>query len=276
MNRPEEIKARLDNISQIEGIIGALRAIAAGHQQEARRHLDAVRAHEATVAGALARALATGPAPAPGLRGGGRALLIVSGAAQGFSGDYSDQISKAALSGQITDLDLMVVGHRTLQTLSEEAPPDTIVWSADMAPHMAEIPTLASRTVDAAFSLVAQGSHDRIAILFADAEPQGQKLIRRTLVPFDFGRFAPDPGNQPRTTRARADLLAALAEEYVFAEVCEALMLGFASESAARAAAMARAQTNVRRISSDLARLFNQARQEQMTTEIIELASRDP
>jgi F-type H+-transporting ATPase subunit gamma len=50
-------------------------------------------------------------------------------------------------------------------------------------------------------------------------------------------------------------------------------MLGFASESAARAAAMARAQTNVRRISSDLTRLFNQSRQEQMTTEIIELST---
>lgn len=271
MNRPEQIKARLDNISQIEGIIGALHAIAAGHQQEARHHLDAVRAHEATVAGALARALATGPAPAE--RRGGRALLIVAGAAQGFSGDYSDQISNAALAGLTKDLDLMVVGHRSLQTLSENTPPDTVVWSADMVPHMAEIPTLASRTVDAAFALVAQGSHGRIAILFADVEPQGQKLIRRTLVPFDFGRFAPDPGNQPQTTLARPELLAALAEEYVFAEVCEALMLGFASESAARAAAMARAQTNVRRISSDLTRLFNQSRQEQMTTEIIELST---
>jgi len=167
----------------------------------------------------------------------------------------------------------MVVGHRTLQTLTAEAAPDTVVWSADMAPHMAEIPALASRTVDAALSLVARGSHDRIAILFADAEPQGQRLIRRTLVPFDFGRFPPHPGSRPQTTLARPELLAALAEEYVFAEVCEALVLGFASESAARAAAMGRAQTNVRRISGDLTRQFNQARQEQMTTEIIELST---
>lgn len=271
MNRPEDIKARLDNISQIEGIVGALRAIASAHQQEARHHLDAVRAHEATVAGALARALGEGPAlPA---RRGGRALLIVAGAAQGFSGDYSDRITEAALTGDTADLDLMVVGHRTLQSLTERAAPGTILWSADMAPHMAEVPALASRTVDAAFALVSRGSHDRIGILFVDAQPQGQHLIRRPLLPFDFGRFAPDPGNPPLITLARHDLLAALAEEYVFAEVCEALMLGFASESAARAAAMARAQTNVRRISEDLTRRFSQARQEQMTTEIIELSS---
>ncbi len=95
--RPEDIEARLDNIRQIEGIVGALRAIAAAHQHEARRHLEAVRAHEATVAAALARALGEGPAPQA--RAGGRALLIVVGAAQGFSGDYGDRIAAAALEG---------------------------------------------------------------------------------------------------------------------------------------------------------------------------------
>ncbi len=142
-----------------------------------------------------------------------------------------------------------------------------------MAPHAAEIPALASRIVDAAFALIARASHDRVGIVFADALPDGTRLVQRSLVPFDFSRFPPAGGHPPLTTLARDELLAGLAEEYVFTEVCEALMLGFAAESAARAAAMARAQTNVRRISTDLARDFRQARQEQMTTEIIELSS---
>ncbi len=269
MKRAEDIEARLDNIRQIEGIVGALRAIAAAHQQEARRHLEAVRAHEATVAGALARAL--GELPAPAARTGGRSLLIVVGAAQGFSGEYGERIARAALEHGVPDRDLIVVGSRTIQALADRAGSGDVVWSTEMAPHTAEIPALASRIVDAAFALIARASHDRVGIIFADAQAEGIRLVRRQLVPFDFSRFPPTHNHAPLTTQTRDALLLALAEEYAFTEVCEALMLGFAAESAARAAAMARAQTNVRRITADLSRDFRQARQEQMTTEIIEL-----
>ncbi len=50
-------------------------------------------------------------------------------------------------------------------------------------------------------------------------------------------------------------------------------MPGFAAENAAGAAAMNRAQTNVKRIATELQAAFQRARQEQMTTEIIELTT---
>jgi F-type H+-transporting ATPase subunit gamma len=274
MKRTEDIEARLDNIRQVEGIVGALRAIAAAHQQEARRHLDAVRNYEATVAAALARAL--GDQPAPAARTGGRALLIVVGAAQGFSGDFGERIAQAALASGTSDCDLIIVGLRTLQALSDRPGAGQILWSTEMAPHAAEIPALASRIADVAFASIAQSSHARVGILFAAALAKGPRLVRRQLVPFDFSRFPPAGNHAPLATLARDELLAALAEEYVFTEICDALMLGFAAESAARAAAMARAQTNIRRISSDLTRAFRQARQEQMTTEVIELTGSRP
>ena len=64
-----------------------------------------------------------------------------------------------------------------------------------------------------------------------------------------------------------------LVEEYIFTELCEAPMVGFAAEDAARAAAMSRAQTNVKRIATDLPGQFQRSRQEQMTTEVIELST---
>ena len=75
------------------------------------------------------------------------------------------------------------------------------------------------------------------------------------------------------TTLDPAPLVAALVEEYVFTELCDALMLGFAAENAARAAAMARARSNVREREAELEDAFRRARQEQMTTEIIEVTS---
>ena len=70
-----------------------------------------------------------------------------------------------------------------------------------------------------------------------------------------------------------AATVAALVDEYVFTEICEALMLGFAAENAARVAAMARAQSNVRDQEAELQGAFRRARQDQMTTEIIEVTS---
>ena len=53
----EDIKNRIANIDHIEGVIVAMRAMAAAHAQEARKHLQAIREHEKTVARSLAEAI---------------------------------------------------------------------------------------------------------------------------------------------------------------------------------------------------------------------------
>lgn len=82
-----------------------------------------------------------------------------------------------------------------------------------------------------------------------------------------------------RASRARscweiaAALLARLADEYVFAELCEALTLSYAAENEARVRAMAAAQENVARKLDELSARSRQIRQEQITDELIELAA---
>lgn len=77
---------------------------------------------------------------------------------------------------------------------------------------------------------------------------------------------------QPLLTLPHSVLVTRLVEEHVFTEICEALMLGFAAENDARITAMSRARSNVRQIREGLRGEFAQARQEQTTTEIIELS----
>jgi F-type H+-transporting ATPase subunit gamma len=51
------------------------------------------------------------------------------------------------------------------------------------------------------------------------------------LLPFDFARFKVVPRSiPPITTLPPEQLLAELAEEYVYAELCEEVMLSFAAE----------------------------------------------
>jgi len=71
-----------------------------------------------------------------------------------------------------------------------------------------------------------------------------------------------------------ASLLTQLAEEYVFAEVCEALTLSLAAENEARMRAMTAAKSNVSTMLDDLVARSRQLRQEEITNEIIELGGR--
>jgi F-type H+-transporting ATPase subunit gamma len=276
MKRAREIRERIDNVGQIEGVVRALQALAVAHRREAERHLDAIRTHAATIAEALATVLEGGGGqmaePESDLRG----LMVVVGAAQGFGGSYADDIAEAAVTVADAREDLMIIGHRTADALAARG--ISPVWSADMAAHAADLPSLASRVADAAFGLLAAGRHDRMAIVNAalssgasgPSAPQ-----RRTLVPFDFSRFPNRAaGTPPLVTLPRAALLAGLVREYVFTELCEALAFGFAAENEARAAAMSRAQSNIRRIADDLGRDWRRARQDGMTDEITELSQR--
>lgn len=272
----ESIKDRIANIGQIEGVIVAMRAMAAAHAQEARRHLRAIRAHEATVARAMAAAmaLATRGDFGPAASGGAVThLRIVIGAAQGFSGSYNERIVNGALalSGGSEDRQYLLIGQRCVAEFATRA--IAPVWSANMVAHAADVPALASRIVDALFQRLDRGEVQRVSIAFADPAAPEIDLTVRQLMPFDFGRIAmAGHSAEPATMIPPAQLIAQLVEEYVFTEICEALMLGFAAENDARMNAMTRARSNVKQIAQELQRKFHQARQEDTTTEIIELS----
>jgi len=274
MRRPEDIADRIENIQQIEGVVVAMRGLATAHAQEARNHLTAIREQEATVARAMANALALVPADLPHTAAGdGAHLKIVVGAAQGFSGLYNERIVQAATEAEsLSPSDqFLLIGQRCIAEFETAGKPP--VWSANMAAHTSEITTLASRVVDALFRLLGQGRFSMVSILFSDPDGHEQSLVHRRLIPFDFARFATvSPSATPLITLPPRMLIEHLVEEYVFTEICEALMLGFAAENDARMAAMSRARANVRRIRDDLRIEFAQARQEQTTTEIVELS----
>ena len=78
----------------------------------------------------------------------------------------------------------------------------------------------------------------------------------------------------PIITLPPQTLLIELAEEYVFAELCEALTLSLAAENEARMRAMTAAKSNVTKMLDELLARSRQLRQEEITNEIIELGGR--
>ena len=88
------------------------------------------------------------------------------------------------------------------------------------------------------------------------------------------GRFArPIENEAPLITLPPQVLLERLAAEYVFAQLCQAAMHAFEAENEARMLAMAAAKTNIESKLSRLSQRERRLRQEEITSEIVELAA---
>ena len=271
-DRLADITRRIANVRQLEAVVTAMRGIAASRAQQSRARLPGVRAYAGVIAGAIATALPLlARDPPDGVQPGGRAGVILFAAEQGFAGAFSDRMLDAAaplLPGAV----LFLLGTRGIVLAEERNLP--IAWRSGMAPHLDAVPTVAGRIADALYERIAAAGLDQVSLVVPTwAAGTGLGVEIRALLPFDFHRFAALPAAPPPiTTLPPGVLLARLAEEYVFAELCEAAMSAFAAENEARVAAMVAAKDNIERVRADLEARERQTRQEEITAEVAELA----
>jgi F-type H+-transporting ATPase subunit gamma len=277
MRRPEDVKRRLGNIQQIEDIVTAMRGLAAAHSLDAQRHLAAISAHEATVARAISQVLAYmqgSHGAGASTDAGGPHLVVVIGAEQGFAGSYNENIVDAVLGGGGANepTEFIVIGQRAIVDFDVRGL--SPVWTGNMISQSEHAASLASNIVDAVFDRIRQAGVVRVTLAGTRPDARQAGIEMKQLLPFDFSRFAQAASMQrPMFNVPPSQLLEDLVEEYVFAELCQAIILAFAAENDARMRAMTRARTNVDRIRQDLKLELNQSRQEQTTTEIIELSA---
>ncbi|GFM31374.1 F0F1 ATP synthase subunit gamma [Novosphingobium sp. PY1] len=279
-DRLAEVEARIESVHQLSSVIGAVRAIAAARLREAKARLPGIQTYARTIGEAIAQALALVPqAPVNAAKGGNRKSIVLAiGAEQGFVGNFNgrllDALTPLTRSSRTPSCELLLVGSHVASAASERVL--TVNWSAPMATHAQEIAGLANRIADALFDRIANGEVSEVLLVHAatDAQQPESPVQVRPLLPFDFSRFAPLSKAQPPIIQLPPErLLAQLADEYVFAEICEALVLSFAAENEARMQAMVAARENVARRSDELAARARLMRQEQITEEVIELAS---
>ena len=277
--RLSEVTARIGSVRQLSSVIGAMRGIAAARAREARERVEGVRAYARTVGAAIGQALAlVEPAAGAPPDGEGGHLVIALCAEQGFAGPFNRRVLDAAErlmnSGGPHASELLLLGGRGLIAAEERGL--KIGWSASMVAHVDEAAALADRVTEQLYVRLEHGRATRVSLAHATPEPSAEiHVVERTLAPFDFARLPrtrnPSP---PLISLPPASLLTQLAEEYVFAEVCEALTLSLAAENEARMRAMTAAKSNVSTMLDDLVARSRQLRQEEITNEIIELGGR--
>lgn len=275
--RLNDVTTHLDTTRELGLVVTAMRGIAAARSREAQQHLPGIRAYADVIGTAIGEALAlVDAAERPNVPPtvAQRHLRIVLCAEQGFAGSFSERVLALALESHEPSSDIVfLVGERGLTLAAEQAM--VPAWSASMAVHPDAMPSLAGSIADALYAQLDDAVATRVTLVHGlPGGPEAQPVVSRLLLPFDYSRFPvashPQP---PRITLPPARLMANLAEEYLYAELYEALMLSFAAENEARMRAMMATQANIEQRRDDLQAEFRRLRQEEITEEIIELSA---
>lgn len=275
--RLADIEARIGSVRQLSGVISAMRGLAAVRSAEAMRHVESARAYAATIAGAIAEVLTPVPeVSSTKIHPRGRVVVIALCAEQGFAGSFSRKVLERVhdeVAPTASSLDLLVIGDRGLPVAGELGL--SVAWSMPAISAHEQATSTANRVMDRLYETLRQGGDIRVALVFAaPGETLDVNITVRQLLPFDAQRFRSEANSTPPLMHVeRQRLLSLLAEEYVFAELCEAILLSFAAENEARVRATVAAQENVEDTLEDLTGRARRQRQEETTNEIVELST---
>ncbi|HTW69681.1 MAG TPA: F0F1 ATP synthase subunit gamma [Acetobacteraceae bacterium] len=265
------VRARIRGVRQLDAVIGAMRGIAAAHAQQSRGLLPGVRAYAEVVAQAIAEALRMHDSDArTGSAQHGKARVVFC-AEQGFVGGFAEHMLADAAAREPADIFLLGSRGMLLAAAHGIAP----VWQSTMATEPGGISGVCLRLADALYERMSSQPVHSVEVLFPIwSGSDGIRVTCQSLLPLDPARFAcARNGMPPLATLPPEALLANLAEEYVFASLCEAAMQAFVAENEARAAAMVRARGKVQDMLDGLALTEHRVRQEAITAELVELAA---
>jgi len=274
VTRLAQIEAHVASMGELLDIIGAMRSLASMRLQEAHRSLPGVARYAETMAAAIGAAVLLLPEGASAAQSApGHQALVLCTAEHGFVGGFNQRILDAAEAALRPGDALFLLGSRGAALAQERGRP--AAWAHPMATRPASVPETIQRLTAELYRAIVDGEVTRVEVIFA-RHRQGSPLAieRRLLFPLDLAAFALTRPRLPPLHNLPAEaLLEKLIAGYVFALLTEAAFESLASENAARFAAMESAHDNVSQKLDQLRQDARQARQSEITTELLDLVT---
>ncbi len=272
MTHLSEIQSHIGSMDELLDIVGAMRSLAGMRVQEAQHALPGIRSYAESMAAAIRSALLLLPEPVSDAgQESGRRALILCAAEHGFVGGFNERMLDAAETTlKLSDL-LFVLGSRGAARAFERG--RKIVWTRPMATRLAGAPDAVNRLTSELYPRIARGEVARVEVMFGRYRQGAAPSIERRLVlPLETATLVAKPARQvPVHNLPPRSLLEKLMAEYVFALFTEAAVESIASENAARFAAMESAHANVSEKLAGLKENARQARQTEITAELLDL-----
>lgn len=272
--RLAEIERHLASMQELQRIVGAMRALASMRVQEAVRALPSVRTYGSALAEAVRDAVAIAGeeriAASDPSRPGGRRTLVVFTSEHGFVGGFNERLIEAATLGK--DDALVVVGSRGGALVAERGLHAVAMHA--MATRLSSVPEVVRNLLETLYPAIVVGETSKADVVFGRYQRSGGADIQRLrLFPLAIA-----PGRQrvsptPLHDLPAAELLERMTAEYLSASLTEAAVESLAAENGARFAAMESAHDNVGKRLQALRLEASRARQEEVTTELLDLVT---
>jgi F-type H+-transporting ATPase subunit gamma len=269
------IEARLESLRELGDLVGALRSMAASRSQEAREASKGTKAYRAIIEQAIREIAPLGRSDpwrhGDGRRenGDGRRILLAVTSENGFVGGFNTRLIDTVENVRDPDERLLVVGRRGQITGDERGiAPDA---AFPMTSRRDGVTPLAQRIA----RQLAEVEGARLIYARSRGGAAYEVEVRRVL-PLDLpvsGNAPASPLDAPLHHLAPDELLAGLAGEYLFAQIADALMESLAAENAARLATMDAASRNIDDRLDKLRREERTARQEQTTSDMLDVVT---
>lgn len=272
VERLAEIEARIANLDDLQDIMGAMRALAAMRLAQAQGALPGVRQYAGVINLALARGLAlagTGGGPTGGTDGPMAVVAFTS--EHGFAGAYNEHVLERAWTLARGDRHrLLVVGSRGRIKAEERG--CTVAYWQPMATHIDGVLETVLRCSDELYGRLARDGIQRVTLVYGRNTAGAQwSVAEEPVLPFDVASVRQIDQVAPLIYLDPEALFDRLVEEFVFTRLMLAAVESFASENAARLTAMEAAHDNIETKLETLTQQARQQRQEEITTELLDV-----
>lgn len=269
--RLADISARIDGIRQLGAVVNAMKGIAAARAHVARTQVEAVDSYAATIAAAMASALAneTGTIERSKSNVNKNGLLVFC-AEQGFAGAFSERVLDS-IGEEIRQNAMFLIGTRGLSVATARG--IVPVWNGALPSHTVGIPKLADAITTAIYQMVAEGEIESLDVLFTVWTSGRPSVLRQALFPIDLSTLPQAKAERPIMQLPVASLIDSLGRDYFHAMVCKSALHAFAAENEARMEAMTAAGSQIASELETFEATLRRVRQEAITAEIIELGT---
>jgi F-type H+-transporting ATPase subunit gamma len=275
-----QLKRRIRSVDSTQKITRAMEMIAASRIMRAQGRVRAARPYAEQILEVIKGLAVSNDVrnhPLLQVREPNRVAVLVYTSDRGLAGAYNANVLKTA-ERTIKDeeaagraVDLYVVGRKGKAYFSYRGRPAVRQWEGT-----SDSPTIdsAGEIADVVMDAYTAKEIDRVWLIYTDFRSSlTQTPVRMELLPVKPEEFGGGVAISPEFIfePSQTELLERLIPRYVEAKAFHGLLESSASEHAARQRAMKSATDNAKSVAADLSRVMNAARQEQITTEIIEI-----
>lgn len=282
----KEIRARIETTKNTQQITKAMKLVSAAKLRRAQHQITNMRPYATTLLKIIADIAVTQrvshPLITPPLETK-KVLLVVLTSDRGLCGGFNSSINKFTDSyikenkSKLEKLDFLFIGKRGADYFARRGvkPLETITRLDKDVSY-----ALASGVAEKLMKNYLDGHYDEIRLVYNEFKSAiSQKVTTETLLPVDLAKqtFTETPGTgfsidmiyEPEPEKIIDQLLV----KHFSIQVYRCMAESVASEHGARMTAMENATNNAKEVLNKITLTYNKARQEKITTELIEIVS---